>query len=207
MNPCWNCNNHNNKKELFCSTCKFIQPMDNKLDFFEILGFPKTFFLKQSELEQSFKNLNRKLHPDKFATSSPKERRLSLEHATSVNDAYRTLREPIKKIEYLLSLYGRTIDSSSNNTVPLDFLEQIMEQREQIATAKMEHSDHLFTDSLNEMEDLRNRLYLDIEKLFESYENSSQFSHKSDLLDDIVQVFLKIKYINNILLEYGMKSI
>src|SRR5205814_8354998 len=75
-------------------------------DFFSFLGLPRKLNLDMADFEQRFRTLSRQFHPDYFYNATPAERRASLERASYLNDAYRTLKSPIARVEYLLSLEG-----------------------------------------------------------------------------------------------------
>jgi molecular chaperone HscB len=106
-----------------------------------VLGFPRAYEMDERALEESFRALSRKLHPDRFARATSRERRFSLEQTTILNDAYRTLRDPVKRAEHLLALRGVKVageERGGSASVPQEFLEQAMEDREKLLEAKME---------------------------------------------------------------------
>jgi molecular chaperone HscB len=107
-------------------------------DAFQVLGVPQSWHLDAELLAARHLALSRELHPDRFAQASPRERILSLERTTAVNDAYRTLRDPIRRAEYLLRQHGIGHSDQdiargreSGGTDPA-FLAEIMEIREQM---------------------------------------------------------------------------
>src|SRR5205823_10770499 len=111
------------------------------LDKFAVLGFPRAYDLDERALEESFRALSRKLHPDRFARATPRERRFSLEQTTILNDAYRTLRDPVKRAEHLLELRGVKVageERGAGASMPQEFLEQAMDDREKLLEAKTE---------------------------------------------------------------------
>lgn len=109
-------------------------------DHFAVLGIPRGFRIDERELEERFRELSRLLHPDRHASGSATERRLALEKMVQVNDAWRTLRDPVRRAVYLLSLEG--IDLSEGSTsgagkdLPPDFLMEVMERSEALADAR-----------------------------------------------------------------------
>jgi molecular chaperone HscB len=109
------------------------------VDKFAVLGVARSFDLEPSALEDRFRAVSRKLHPDRFARATPAERRHALEQTTRLNDAYRTLKDPAKRGEHLLELRGLKPgqDGGSAQMDP-EFLEQMMEDREQLMEAKLE---------------------------------------------------------------------
>ena len=80
--------------------------MGRQGDYFSYLGVPRKLNLDAADLEQRFRALSRQFHPDYFYNAAPAERRASLERSSYLNDAYRTLRNPISRLEYLLSVEG-----------------------------------------------------------------------------------------------------
>ena len=75
-------------------------------DHFETLGLPRRFAVDLPDLERRFREQSREVHPDRFATASPPERRAALERSTALNDAYRTLKDPLRRATYFLELRG-----------------------------------------------------------------------------------------------------
>jgi molecular chaperone HscB len=105
---------------------------------FDVLGVAQTFALDARDLEVRYKTLSRQLHPDRFATAPQPARMLSLKRATDLNQAYRTLRDPVKRAEYLLSLSGVDVgrEDGKGPKVDPEFLVEILELREGLAEAK-----------------------------------------------------------------------
>jgi len=90
----------------FCPQCTKILTLGRQGDYFSFLGVPRKLNLDLAALEQRFRALSRQFHPDYYYNAGPAERRASLERSSYLNDAYRTLRQPISRLEYLLSLEG-----------------------------------------------------------------------------------------------------
>src|SRR4029079_10201324 len=90
----------------FCPQCTKILTLGRQGDYFSFLGVPRKLNLDVADLEQRFRALSRQFHPDYFYNATLAERRASLERSSYLNDAYRTLRQPISRIEYLLQLEG-----------------------------------------------------------------------------------------------------
>src|SRR3989440_12337539 len=144
---CWGCGAARAPSDALCAKCGKVQPPPpprGVLDKFAVLGFPGAYDLDERALEESFRALSRKLHPDRFVRATPRERRFSLEQTTILNDAYRTLRDPVKRAEHLLELRGVKVAGEERRAagepppVPQEFLEQAMEDREKLLEAKME---------------------------------------------------------------------
>ncbi len=96
-------------------------------DYFEFFGLPPKLALDLADLEQRFYRLSRELHPDRFQRATPAERERSLEASAILNDAYRTLRDPILRAEYVLKRQGLAADSKQ---VPPELLEEVFAMNE-----------------------------------------------------------------------------
>lgn len=105
-------------------------------DPFALLGLDKRFDLDLREAERAHRELSRALHPDKFAGGTPAERRAALDRAAQVNEAWRTLREPVKRAEALLRLAGVAVGETHEPKASGAFLMEIMELREALSEAR-----------------------------------------------------------------------
>ena len=106
---------------------------------FELLGLPVAFSVDPARLESRYRELQGRVHPDRFAAGSEAERRVAMQWATRANGAYRTLRDPLARARYLLQLRGFDTGEESNTSMPPDFLMQQMEWREAAAQATRAH--------------------------------------------------------------------
>ncbi|MDA8231655.1 MAG: Fe-S protein assembly co-chaperone HscB [Magnetospirillum sp.] len=133
--PCWSCKGPVCGRALFCSVCGAVQG-PNAADHFARLGMTPAYDIDIDALERQYFGFQRRLHPDRFAGRSGKEKMLSQQQATSLNEAYETLKDPLKRAVYLLGLLGRAVDLSACGTIsdPELLMEQ-MEKREAIAEA------------------------------------------------------------------------
>jgi molecular chaperone HscB len=109
---------------------------DFSRNHFDLLGLPARFALDAGALERSYREVQSRVHPDKFAASGEAERRVAMQWATRANEAYRTLRDPVARARYLLSLKGFDTGEESNTSMPPDFLMQQMEWREAVGEAR-----------------------------------------------------------------------
>jgi molecular chaperone HscB len=105
---------------------------------FELLGLPMTFAIDNGRLDRGYRELQTRVHPDKFAAASEAERRVAMQWATRANEAYRTLRDPLARARYMLALKGFDTGEETNTSMPPDFLMQQMEWREAAAEARAE---------------------------------------------------------------------
>ena len=132
---CWSCGADVAASDALCPSCGKVQPAPaagTQLDKFAALGF-KPSFDEPEGLDEGFRALSRKLHPDRFARASAQERRYSLGQTTRLNEAYKTLKDPVRRAEHLLRLRG--IQGAPKMSP--DFLEQTLEDREKLAEAKL----------------------------------------------------------------------
>jgi molecular chaperone HscB len=147
-NSCWSCGDM--RAAQFCSACGKVQP-PAPVDYFTFFGLPRKLNLDTKALESEFYALSRKLHPDLYSQEESKEQAWSLEQSSKLNDAYRTLKDPIKRTEYLLRLEGVELEEQSKTAteqartsghikkqvVPPDLLEEVFELNMQLEEARM----------------------------------------------------------------------
>jgi len=117
----------------FCSACGKILPLAAGSDYFSFFGLPRKLRLDESALESRFYALSRQLHPDYFMQATEAERQASVERATRLNDAYRTLRDRTARVQYLLQLAGY---KEAEKKAPPDLLEEVFELNMQIEELK-----------------------------------------------------------------------
>ncbi|MBZ5598940.1 MAG: Fe-S protein assembly co-chaperone HscB [Acidobacteriia bacterium] len=146
---CWSCGTM--RAVHFCSACGKVQP-PVPADYFTFFALPRKLSLDTALLEREFYVLSRKLHPDVYAQSQPQEQEWSMEQSSLLNDAYRTLKDPIKRTEYLLRLEGVELEEQSKTAtekaratgevkkqvVPPDLLEEVFELNMQLEELRMQ---------------------------------------------------------------------
>jgi molecular chaperone HscB len=147
---CWSCGSM--RAAHFCSACGKVQP-PVPADYFLFFGLPRKLNLDVAALEKEFYELSRHLHPDSHAKTDPQEQEWSLQKSSQLNDAYRTLKDPIARTEYLLKLEGvplkeqskqaseqaRATGTLKQQVVPPDLLEEVFElnlQLEELRTSE-----------------------------------------------------------------------
>jgi len=135
----------------FCSACGKVQP-PKPVDYFTFFGLPRKLNLDSAKLEKEFYALSRRLHPDLSARFDKREQEWSLEQTSLLNDAYRTLKDPIKRTEYLLRIEGVELEEQSKSAterarqtgsvkkqvVPPDLLEEVFELNMQLEELRMQ---------------------------------------------------------------------
>jgi len=115
-----------------------------KSDHFSLFALPRKLWIEMSTLEKKFLELSWKLHPDKFVNASPEEQETSLKRSSELNDAYRVLRDPVARVEYLLEIEGMRKEGEHKQQAPPELLEEVFELNEsldQLREAKTSGSD------------------------------------------------------------------
>jgi len=147
-NTCWSCGAM--RAAHFCSSCGKVQP-PAPVDYFTFFGLQPKLNVNVPALEKDFYELSRKLHPDLTARAGSQEQEWSLEQSSLLNDAYRTLRDPIKRTQYLLKLEGVELEEQSKTAteqaratgevkkqiVPPDLLEEVFELNMQLEELRL----------------------------------------------------------------------
>lgn len=134
---CWNCDEESAGLP-FCGACGKIAGRVAGTTHFALFGLPPSPDVELAALERQYRELSLKLHPDRFAQAEARERRLSLEHTTALNEAYKTLKDATRRAFYLLTLHGVDLDneaSAAQKQMPPEFLEEVMDLREALDTA------------------------------------------------------------------------
>jgi molecular chaperone HscB len=140
---CWSCSIGHSDSTLFCPHCSKIQPPPGG-DYFSVFGMDPQLNLDLPVLEKEFHRLSRRLHPDRYARAQDNEKQWSLADTALLNDAYRTLRDPIRRTEYLLKLEDAVPaetatgkDRKDASRVPDDLLEEAFELNMQLEEMRM----------------------------------------------------------------------
>lgn len=122
---CWHCQSEI-AGEYFCDRCVKVQPVSKDLDYFSCFGLPRRLVIDTNILETKFYELSRAFHPDFYQNKSDAEQTISLGNSAMLNTAYRTLRDPIQRAEYLLDLEAGAV-KDIRTTPPADLFEEILE--------------------------------------------------------------------------------
>ena len=104
-------------------------------DHFQLFGLSQSFALDVEALERAYRDIQSRVHPDRYAHAGDAERRASMQWATRVNEAYRTLRNPVTRARHLLELHGVDVAFETNTAMPAEFLMEQMELRESLEAA------------------------------------------------------------------------
>jgi molecular chaperone HscB len=132
------------------------------MDYFEVFGLPRLLGIETAALEKTFHELSRKYHPDYFTTAAPAEKTQAVRMTALLNDAYRTLRQPVRRVEYLLSINEFKPDGSK---VPQSLLMEVFEINEQLEEVKAGRASIEEVDSLRaQIKEKRERFDMELQQ-------------------------------------------
>jgi molecular chaperone HscB len=135
IGSCWSCHGPVDSVALFCHVCGAVQP-PGPADHFQRLGLAARFDLEPAEIGRRYVAFQQRLHPDRFAGKSARERAIAEQHAVSLNEAYETLKDPLRRGSYLLQRAGRASPTAENRTIEDPaLLMETMERREALSEA------------------------------------------------------------------------
>jgi molecular chaperone HscB len=185
-------------------------------DYFAIFDLPRRLHIDLAQLERSFYRLSRKYHPDVYATRSPEEQQWSLDQTSLLNDAYRTLKNPVSRTEYLLRLEGVVLEAgksddgaSKESRVPADLLEEVFELNMQLEEMRMnrkmgEDDPQLRGDLEKARANFESQLAALDSNLQEQWTkwdaalNASDPAEKNKIKDEMVALLDRRRYIRNL---------
>jgi molecular chaperone HscB len=201
----------------FCPQCTRILPLGRQRDYFGFLGVPRQLNLDPADLEQRFRTLSRQFHPDFFYNAPLAERRASLERSSYLNDAYRTLKQPIARIAYLLELEGvltpadKVEGGAASKLVPPALLEEVFALNEELDevrdlraggasteewTARLQRARQPIEEKRAEHE----RQIAEVSKQWDALLlRSADDAERADVLHALGQLMLERNYITNLL--------
>ena len=190
---CWKCENEVRKGGIFCPACKTVQPTSD-VDHFTRLDVSRSFEVGEKILELAYYSKQRMLHPDIFIRKSEQEKKYSMGHAVDLNNAYETLKSPLKRAEYLLKLEGIIVNQDNSNSVKpsQEMLMESLQMREELENVNS--SDQIRKIMVNAIDE-RMATIDDIKKYF-----------KSGTLDKAAQATIKMRYLEKFIEEIKKKS-
>jgi molecular chaperone HscB len=127
---CWHCQSEI-AGEYYCGQCVKVQPLSKDMDYFSCLGLPRRLQLDPKALEETYYELSRAFHPDFFQGKTDAEKQISLNNSALLNTAYRALKDPVQRAEYLLKLEAGSA-KDIRNSPPADLFEEILELQEDL---------------------------------------------------------------------------
>jgi molecular chaperone HscB len=209
---CWHCQSEVSG-EYFCERCVKVQPVSKDADYFTCLGFPRRLTIDPQKLEAKFYELSRAFHPDFYQNKSETEQAISLSNAATLNTAYRTLRDPIQRAEYLLAIEAGAV-KEIRTSPPADLFEEILELQEtldeyraadqssengQRLRAQLQKAQRTLEERKQEMEMQLERLFVEWDALQERGEATSETRAERDrLLKQIREILSNRTYVKNI---------
>jgi len=209
---CWHCQSEVSG-EYFCERCVKVQPVSKEADYFTCLGFPRRLTIDPQKLEAKFYELSRAFHPDFYQNKSETEQAISLSNAATLNTAYRTLRDPIQRAEYLLAIEAGAV-KEIRTTPPADLFEEILELQEtleeyrasdqssqtgQHLRSKLQTEQHTLEERKQEMETQLQHLFVEWDALQDRGEATSDARTQRDrLLKGMREILSNRTYVRNI---------
>jgi molecular chaperone HscB len=211
---CWSCQAPAGGGH-FCAACGKIQPLSREADYFAFFALPQKLQLDEPGLEQRFHQLSWKLHPDNFVKASEYERNLALERSSELNDAYRMLRDPISRVEYLLLRAGVRKEGTTKQQAPPELLEEVFELNESLdelretkseggdlteLRAKLAEAQQNFQEKLAEVDAELNAVFAEWDQTFAQPE--SEAARKS-VMAKLNELLNRRSYIRNLVQNVG----
>lgn len=191
LGTCWSCKGPADESAVLCPTCGAVQP-PGQLDHFARLGLNVGFDVDSAALDRHYFDCQRLLHPDRFATRTPRERALSQSQAVSINEAYETLKDPLKRADYLVHLKGSGVLHEGCNLVnDQELLTESLELREALADA----------ETPAEVEALARRAAADVQGCIRAL---SEIFAKDDL-EEACRLTTRLKYLRKLVDECRLR--
>ena len=205
---CWSCGAAASGH--FCPACGKIQPLPRGTSYFAFFGLPEKLQIDSEALEQQFHKLSWKLHPDNFMRAGEFERNLSLERSSELNDAYRALRDPLTRVEYLLAHKGMRKEGAAKQQAPPELLEEVFELNESLdelrearaagedlaaLRARLESAEKDFQDKLEEVDEELDRIRKEWDAAVESRADQAA---QQKLMARMNEILNRRSYIRNL---------
>lgn len=155
--------------------------------YFTLFQLEPAFDIDAENLEQTYRALAARFHPDKFASASAFEQTQAVMMSSTINDAYRTLKNPIDRAAYLLKMQGIDADAPEHTSFSPEFLMQQMEWREILMDAQMEQNHDAIRALDQEIQEVQSNLYQDLQQAFEQqdYESAAQWVRHGRFLNKL----------------------
>jgi molecular chaperone HscB len=197
LSVCWQCGQP--VTGISCPACRTLQ--SPPAGFFTFFGIPQRLSIDSADLQKRFYDLSRQFHPDRYTRSSERERQYSLEATATLNDAYRTLRDPVKRAEYVLKQHGLDIGEQRSKNVPAELLEEVFELN--MALEEMREGDQSVRPQLDRAREhfrgMLARVDGELEHQFRAFDEPE--GSKADVLGKIRATLNRRRYIQNLVSE------
>jgi molecular chaperone HscB len=200
---CWKCGQEPHDS-LFCKFCNTLQPPAP--DYFRFFGLDRRLGIDSAGLRQRYYSLSRLVHPDRYQSGTPNEKRFSLDATAILNDAYRTLRDPVARAEYVLKEEGIEAAERKSKRVPPELIEEVFEVN--MALEQWRGGDHSVRPELeaamSRFRGLRSEADSELEALFAEYDRSRD----RDVLIRIRNLLDRRSYVSNLIgeMEEGLST-
>ena len=155
--------------------------------YFNLFQLEPSFNIDTEALEQTYRALAARFHPDKFASASAFEQKQAVMMSSTINDAYRTLKSPIDRAAYLLKSQNIDADAPEHTSFSPEFLMQQMEWRETLMDAQIEQNHDAIRALDQEIQEVQSSLYQDLQQAFEqqNYESAAQWVRHGRFLNKL----------------------
>jgi molecular chaperone HscB len=209
---CWNCHERTVGTH-FCPGCGKVLQLPQHSDYFAMFEMPRKLWVEMGALEHKFLQLSWKLHPDNFVNATPEEREISLKRSSELNDAYRTLRDPIARVEYLLAIEGARKEGKTRQQAPPELLEEVFELNESLDelreakasggdTASLKHrleaEEKNFEQKLNEVD---GQLQAAAREWDKATDDKADESGRRAIMDKLNELLNRRSYIRNLVVN------
>lgn len=158
-------------------------------NFFELFELPVSYAVDLNKVQQHYMALQKQLHPDKFASASDQQKRLSMQYTSWINEAQATLKDPVLRALYLLKLKDLDINFDNETTMDAAFLMQQLEMRERLEDIRQK-SGKQEADSLIALDALAKEVKTSSEEMMTGFKNS----YESEALDDAREWIRKLQF-------------
>tara|TARA_B100000989_G_scaffold58147_1_gene39514 strand:+ start:1678 stop:2259 length:582 start_codon:yes stop_codon:yes gene_type:complete len=187
---CWNCNRSITKLEIFCEVCNAIQQPTN-WNPFDLFQLNYDIEIDEKDLDEKLLELQTKVHPDKFFNSSEKEKSYSIKVSSEVNNAYDTLKNNVKRINFLLKLFKFKFDNEKQSFDDKTILGEIMELQNKCLMCDSDNDKEIISKEISEEVD---NTLLEIKKNFslKNLEKVHKFNVKLSYLEKLNDKLKKI---------------
>ena len=160
-------------------------------DFFEIFAIPQSWDIDLSGLSIRYRALQQEFHPDKYSTKSQVDQRLAVQMTSLINEAFETLKCPLKRAQYLLELSDINTDQETHITTDSLFLMQQIEFREGLENIL------IHKEPWEELE----RMRYEIEGIYLSLQSSFKENYQKRFLDEALLITAKMQFFSKLLNE------
>lgn len=160
-------------------------------NYFELFGLPSDFRIDLDELALRYRDLQKLVHPDRFANASEQEQRVAMQSASLVNEGFATLKDPLKRAQYILELKGRDANGENLTTSDAGFLMQQMEMRETLAEIK--NADDPMESISELLDEISKMIKVQIAQLAILLESSADKD-----LDEAMECIYKMQFLNKL---------